>query len=279
MSAIFLSASVPLVGSGDYHETANPFLIQCAVRELTMAVIRQHQIVWGGHPAITPMILAICEDLGVDYFHSVILYQSKFFEDCYPAEIKNFQNVVYTEAISDDLDASLQAMREKMLSRKDLVAAVFIGGMEDVEIEHKLFIQFHSTAMVLPVPSPGGAALNLAKVHGYFAESDLADVDFARFFRTHLAEIINSEGHQSFRKAAELVDADVQFNPGCTYVKETEIPKSDVQAMLYYLQKMPKQEERIAIRSRDNALRNPAQNGHAFHGKLDSDSRANWTVR
>lgn len=65
MSAIFLSASVPLVGRGSYHETANPFLIQCAVRELVIAVIRQHKIVWGGHPAITPMIWSICEDLGL----------------------------------------------------------------------------------------------------------------------------------------------------------------------------------------------------------------------
>jgi len=48
MSAIFLSASVPLVGRGTYHETADPFLIQCAVRELVIAVIRQHKIVWGG---------------------------------------------------------------------------------------------------------------------------------------------------------------------------------------------------------------------------------------
>ena len=99
MSAIFLSASVPLVGRGSYHETANPFLIQCAVRELVIAVIRQHKIVWGGHPAITPMIWSICEDLGVDYTQSVVLYQSKFFEDRYPEENKRFGNelkIVYT---------------------------------------------------------------------------------------------------------------------------------------------------------------------------------------
>jgi hypothetical protein len=44
MNAIFLSASVPLVGRGNYHETADPFLIQCAVRELVTAVITQSQI-------------------------------------------------------------------------------------------------------------------------------------------------------------------------------------------------------------------------------------------
>lgn len=193
MSAIFLSASVPLVGRGAYHETANPFLIQCAVRELAVAVIRRHKIVWGGHPAITPMIWSICEDLGVDYSRSVILYQSKFFEDRYPEENKRFQNVVYTKAVSNDRAASLLTMREQMLSRDDLVAAVFIGGMDGVEAEHELFKRFHPSAKVLPVPSPGGAALNLAKDRAYFADAELADVDFARLFHAHLTMVIDGK--------------------------------------------------------------------------------------
>ncbi len=186
MSAIFLSASVPLVGRGTYHETANPFLIQCAVRELVIAVIRQHKIVWGGHPAITPMIWAICEDLGVDYAKSVVLYQSMFFADSFPEENKHFQNVVFTDAVPNDRAASMLVMREKMLSRSDLSAAVFIGGMDGVEAEHKLFRRFHPTAKVLAVSSPGGAALNLAKDYGYFTGDALGDVDFAQLFHAHL---------------------------------------------------------------------------------------------
>lgn len=54
MDSIFLSASVPVNGRGDYYETADPFLIQCAVREFAIAVVRKMKIVWGGHPAITP---------------------------------------------------------------------------------------------------------------------------------------------------------------------------------------------------------------------------------
>lgn len=186
MSEIFLSASVPLIGRGSYHETADPFLIQCAVRELLIAVIRQHKIVWGGHPAITPMIWSICEDLKIDYSESVILYQSKFFEDRYPDENERFHNILFTEAVPNDRDASLLQMREKMLSRENLIAAVFIGGMEGVEIEHQLFRKFHPSAKVLPVPSTGGAALNLAKNHGYYTADNLFDIDFARLFHTHL---------------------------------------------------------------------------------------------
>ena len=90
MSAIFLSASVPVIGRAHYHETANPFLIQCAVRELVVAVIRTHRIVWGGHPSITPMIWSICEDLQIDYTQAVVLYQSRFFADRFPEENQRF---------------------------------------------------------------------------------------------------------------------------------------------------------------------------------------------
>ncbi|WP_270173432.1 hypothetical protein [Pseudomonas aeruginosa] len=61
--------------------------------------------------------------------------------------------------------------------------------------EHELFRQFHPAAKVLPVPSPGGAALNLAKDQGYFADADLGDVDFAQLFHTHLA--LNIQGAAS----------------------------------------------------------------------------------
>lgn len=191
MSAIFLSASVPIVGRAHYHETANPFLIQCAVRELVVAVIRTHQIVWGGHPSITPMIWSICEDLNVDYARAVMLYQSRFFEDRFPEENQRFGNVVFTDAVPQDRDASLLHMREAMLSRDDLVAAVFIGGMEGVEVEFDLFRRHHPGALVLPVPAPGGAALDLAKKLGT-ADEALHDIDFARLFHGRLVSIGSS---------------------------------------------------------------------------------------
>lgn len=186
MSAIFLSASVPLVGRGNYHETADPFLIQCAVRELVMAVIKTQQIVWGGHPAITPMIWSICEDLGIDYAKSVVLYQSRFFEDRFPDENKHFGNVVFVDAVRSDREASLLSMREAMLSRPDLTAAVFIGGMEGVEAEFELFRRFHPAGKTLALTAPGGAARQLAERIGVPRASALSSVDFAGLFYSEL---------------------------------------------------------------------------------------------
>ena len=50
MKSIFLSASVPVDGSGRYFETADPFLIQVAVREFMTFAIGRRRVVWGGTP-------------------------------------------------------------------------------------------------------------------------------------------------------------------------------------------------------------------------------------
>jgi hypothetical protein len=136
MRAIFLSASVPVVGRGNFYESADPFLIQTAVREFVSVALGRRLIVWGGHPAITPMVWAVCQDLGVSYASAVVLYQSNFFGDMFPEENKRFGNVVYVDAVEGSREQSLLRMREDMLSRDDLEAAVFIGGMEGVLEEH-----------------------------------------------------------------------------------------------------------------------------------------------
>jgi hypothetical protein len=143
MSAIFLSASVPRPGRGRSHEPSDPLLIQRAVRELFIAMIERKRMVWGGHPTITPMIWAICKDVGLRYAKSVVLYQSRFFQEHFPEENTHFENVVYVDAVAGDREASLLRMRKTMLAREDLTAAAFIGGMEGVEAEYTLFKRFH----------------------------------------------------------------------------------------------------------------------------------------
>ncbi len=188
MNSIFLSASVPIKGRGDYFDTADPFLIQCAVREFFMSVIREHVVVWGGHPAITPMVWSICADLKVDYKHSVVLYQSKYFEDRYPDENAKFQNVKLVDAVPNDMKASLLKMRETMLSRHDLWAAVFIGGMEGVEVEYDMFRSFHPGAKTVLVPSTGGAARKLALKRGENSNQSLQDINFSQLFHSALGK-------------------------------------------------------------------------------------------
>ncbi len=187
MKALFLSASIPLPGRGDYFDTADPFLIQIAIRELITLVLGRRTLVWGGHPAITPMVWAVCEDLGVNYADAVVLYQSLLFEDIFPEENRHFGNVRYVDKVDEDREASLHRMRTEMLSRPDLESAVFIGGMEGIVAEHALFREFHPDARVLAVPAPGGAARTLfTSLNKNYEESVLYDVDFATLFYEQL---------------------------------------------------------------------------------------------
>lgn len=179
--AIFLSASVPVPGRGTYYQSADPFLIQFAVRELITAALGRRLIVWGGHPAITPMVWAACEDLGVDYGRAIVLYQSTFFQDVFPEENKRFGNVQYIDHVSGDREASLLRMRQAMLSRDDLSTAVFIGGMEGIGAEYDLFAQYHPQGGILPIAAPGGAARDLAVKLGMGADK-MENVDFSRMF-------------------------------------------------------------------------------------------------
>ena len=39
------------------------------------------------------------------------------------------------------------------------------------------------------------------------------------------------------------------------------------------------QQKKLENQARETPLRIPVQTGYVFHGKLDTDSRANWTVR
>lgn len=184
MRAIFLSASVPSAGSS-FAETADPFLIQFAVRELIATIVGRRLLIWGGHPAITPMIWSACESLDVDYQTTVELYQSQYFEGQYPEETRQFANVHYVDAVPNDREASLLKMRTEMLSRHELEAAVFIGGMTGIAAEYKLFRALHPEAKTLAVPAPGGAARVLAKQEG-IPEAKLNDLDFTVLFHQAL---------------------------------------------------------------------------------------------
>jgi hypothetical protein len=181
MTQIFLSASVPIQGRGDFFETADPFLIQFAVRELMTVCLGRRRIVWGGHPAITPMVWAVCESLDVNYASAVKLYQSRFFEEWFPEENRRFLNVHFTEAVPNNRAASLDLMRREMLS-EPFEAGVFIGGMEGIFDEFKLFKELHPAATVVAVSAPGGAAMQLGKK----LRQRNNGIDFARMFHRKL---------------------------------------------------------------------------------------------
>lgn len=184
--AIFLSASVP-GGDGEtcYAKTADTVAIATAVGALIHVVLGRRRLVWGGHPAITPMVYAVAEGLGVDYSQWVTLYQSKFFEDQYPEDNENFQNVVYTRN-EHDLGASLSFMRRQMFGENQFDAGVFIGGKDGLLKEFQLFQKLQPRAQLIPILSTGGATLEVGAAIPN-ASPDLAqDLDYVSLLHRHL---------------------------------------------------------------------------------------------
>jgi hypothetical protein len=158
MKTIFLSASVPLDSrERKYFDTADVIAIRDAVRALATVVVPNGRLVWGGHPAITPLIQYVLGRMNASVKNHVTLYQSRHFERFFPAENKWFEDVVIVPASSDQ-ESSLRDMRTRMFAEHEYSAAVFIGGMEGIEVEFDMFRRAHPNALILPVASTGAAA-------------------------------------------------------------------------------------------------------------------------
>lgn len=155
---IFLSASIPLLErDAKYIETADIIAIRDAVIALTTVVLPHHRIIWGGHPSITPLIYYVMDKLKINIQEHVMLYQSLWFEDKFPEDNNKFENVIYTEK-KKDIPSSIQHMRLRMFSEHQFAAAVFIGGMNGIEDEFKMFTEIHPNALKIPIASTGAAS-------------------------------------------------------------------------------------------------------------------------
>lgn len=182
MKNIFLSASVPLPERHPkYYETADIIAIRDAVIALTSLVLGKHRIIWGGHPSITPLIYFVIEktiqnridktlvelnseekkealfnEIKKEISNHVTIYQSLFFKDKFPEDNDKFENIVFTENVGD-IHSSIQIMRHEMLSKNEFAAAIFIGGMDGIEVEYNMFKELHPKAIMLPIASTGAA--------------------------------------------------------------------------------------------------------------------------
>ena len=86
-----------------------------------------------------------------------MIFQSRFFARDFPADNTTFEHVELVDAIPNDREASLLRMREAMFEGY-FSLALFIGGMEGVEAEYKMFSKRHSNIPAWPIASTGAAA-------------------------------------------------------------------------------------------------------------------------
>lgn len=183
---IFLSAGVPTLDRpAKYYNTADVIAIRDSVIALASTVLaaKGYHLIWGGQPAITPLIALVLERYKLKMTNRVTLYQSYEFEKEFPKENANVGNIVFTEK-KESLEASLLLMRQKMIGDHDYVAAVFIGGMEGIEKEYRLFREYHPEVPCLPIASTGAATKILYDEHpGEFDERLLSELSYTSLFK------------------------------------------------------------------------------------------------
>lgn len=189
--AIFLSASVPYQRDPSkltpeerqrnehYVRTSHPDSIRAAVTELCRwAFSRDLNLIFGGHPAISPMVLAAARQFvsAECWRKRVLVFQTLFFKDKIPDTTLRLGDWDRGELLwtrerpmpgpNAEQDPSLTWMREVMVRSPRLVAAVCIGGMEGVEEEAGLFLQYNSSRPVYAIGSTGAAARDLLHSEG-----------------------------------------------------------------------------------------------------------------
>jgi hypothetical protein len=194
---VFLSASIPLpppYRHEKYYETGDQIAIRDSIRALVTALMPTGALVFGGHPAITPMIGLMLQDKGLPVAKHIQLFQSRFFENVFSAEVRNFEGLVVVDHVPGNRDESLILMRQSMIGSADFAAGVFIGGMEGVEEEYYLFREQHPDKPVFPIASTGAAARILFERHSQDQPELLDELRYLSLFRRLLSLDEGSSG-------------------------------------------------------------------------------------
>lgn len=210
---LLLSASVPVPGRDPRYLPARRTEIRTAVVQLArFAFARDVQLVFGGHPAISPIVLGTTRTVEPSSEPRVFVFQSDYFRDVIPDDTEKLADwthgrLLWTRSAGPRQaphgpsrpvarEQSLGIMREAMLGVPGLVGAVFIGGMEGVEDESRLWRRQHPDLPRYALPSTGGAARCLFTTEPRAFGGTLADPSVldTRVFPRALAEIFADLG-------------------------------------------------------------------------------------
>lgn len=191
MISVFLSASVPLPGRDErFLRSGDVIAIREAIKGLVEVVTANGTIVFGGHPAITPMIAVLMRSYGEHTKKRVVLYQSEYFSKRLPPENDEFVELRLVPARPKSRKRSLEQMRKRMIEDTDFDAAVFIGGMNGVLDEYHLFKKQHPNAQLWPIASTGAAAKEIFVAEGRPQEALLlSEMTYPTLFRELVGQI------------------------------------------------------------------------------------------
>lgn len=169
--SVFVSASIPDPArwGGEFDALG----ITDAVVSVARTVLGSGgRLVTAAHPTIAPLLLYVAAEQAQSTAPLVVVYQSEVFQAVWPSATLRFEEqrvgtVIRTPTVGDEppdprhAPRSLTLMRQRLLTEEPLVAAVFIGGMDGIPLEHDLFRETHPDAPTYALARPGGAAADL----------------------------------------------------------------------------------------------------------------------
>ncbi len=226
---LFLSASFPsFKRCPEYRATTDLAEVSNAVVALAKAVFHANgSLVFGGHPTITPLLLSVAKELLVATNPvpppnadptpvlppepRVIAYQSSVFDGHAPSDIQKLtrlenglglvvripaepgENPQFHEdgsLIRGSVENSLRTMRTRMIQDTQPAAAVYVGGMEGIDQEHRLAQELRIPRHYV-IAAPGGAARELHPLAPPGASPTLlADLQTSRHYPRLAARIV-----------------------------------------------------------------------------------------
>jgi len=164
---IFLSASFPREDRDKtFFNSASPTQITSAITSISRAILMNGgRLVFGGHPTVSPLILSVARNIqrNLNFKEKkVIIYQSEYFKDIISKHTlrlgeEGYGEIKFTRESSSGIQESLRSMRDQMLTEVKFIAGIFIGGMEGIFDEFKLFREKFPKLPVYPISRPGGA--------------------------------------------------------------------------------------------------------------------------
>lgn len=172
-SSIFVSTSIP-----DPDRSAGEF-DALAITDAVVALARTFltagfQLVSAAHPTIAPLLLYVAAEFPPGQSKRVVIYQSELFEDVLPTATRRFEadgvgTLIWTTAAEGERPEpgqwaqSLLIMRRQMLDESRPVAACFIGGMDGIADEFRLFSNLFQGRPTYAVGQPGGEARRISE--------------------------------------------------------------------------------------------------------------------
>ncbi|SDC44504.1 hypothetical protein SAMN05444679_10384 [Variovorax sp. CF079] len=155
-----------------YVGRARPDRIRAAISALTrVALNHELRLVFGAHPAISPMVLQAARDMRAQA-KSIVIFQSAVYAGRlaqstlalaqWDAGVLIMTADQKESASSRRNPKSLEFMRKAMVRVPGLLGAVFVGGMQGVEREAQLFQKAHPRKKRYAIASTGSAAESLA---------------------------------------------------------------------------------------------------------------------